>query len=69
MTVVAVATNVPSSATIVYSLVMRGVTSDSLFTVSSNGAVNAVGVLDRETATSYDIQVQVRLTVDNNKWI
>ena len=61
VTVVATTTNVPQSATIVYSQVMRGVATDSLFTVSSTGAVNAVGLLDRETASSYDIQVQVRL--------
>ncbi len=56
----AVATNVPSSATVVYSQVMRGVASDSLFTVSATGAVNAVGAFDREAAQSYDIQVQVK---------
>jgi hypothetical protein len=57
--VVAVAADDPS-ANIVYSKVMRGVPSDSLFSVTSTGVVNVVGNLDRETASTYDVQIEVR---------
>ena len=48
-------------ATIVYSKVSRGVDSDALFTVTSAGVVNVVGNLDREAASTYDVQIQVRM--------
>lgn len=69
VTVVAVATSVPTSATVVYSKVMRGVNSDNLFTVSSSGAINVVGVLDREAESTYDIQVQVSTRYGMSLWL
>ena len=61
ITVVAVVADDPS-ANIVYSQVMRNVPSDSLFSVSSTGVVNVVGILDREAASTYDIQISVSIS-------
>ena len=49
-----------ASANIVYSKVNRGVPSDAIFDVANVGVVNVVGNLDRESASSYDVQIQVR---------
>lgn len=59
ITVVAVADGNPT-ANVVYSQVMRGVPSDNVFTVTATGVVNVVGVIDRESERTYDVQIQVR---------
>ncbi len=50
-----------ADANIVYSQVMRGVPSDSLFTVTPTGVVNVVGNIDREAERTYDVQIEVQL--------
>lgn len=57
ITVVAVSSD--SDARIVYSQVMRGVPSDSLFSVSNTGVVNVIGNIDREAEPTYDVQIEV----------
>ena len=52
-------------ANVVYTQVMRGVPSDSLFSVSETGVVNVIGVLDRETENTYDVQIQVMKCFSN----
>lgn len=60
--VLAVAMGNPT-ANIVYSQVMReGVSSDRLFNVTSMGVVNVIGNLDREAASSYDVQIEASAT-------
>jgi hypothetical protein len=63
ITVVAVSDDDPD-ANIVYSKVSRGVDNDALFTVTSAGVVNVVGNLDRETANTYDVQIQAYITAE-----
>lgn len=58
ISVTAVVANDPA-ANIIYSQVMRNIPSDSLFSVTEEGVVNVIGVIDRETDNTYDIQIQV----------
>ena len=54
----AVVANDPA-ANIIYSQVMRNIPSDSLFSVTEEGVVNVIGLIDRETDNTYDVQIQV----------
>ena len=58
ITVLAVPSDDSLAGNIVYSQVMRGVPSDSLFNVTRLGVVNAIGNLDREVKRTYDLQIE-----------